>query len=237
MAISPDHFGTRPPPPPGGPGSEKITLPRTVLVLLGIMVCIMALRQVLPFDLDEKLLVFLGLALFIGGEFQWDRLYTLITSVFVHGGWMHLIFNGIWIAILGGKVQRRVSAKGFLAFFFLTAIFAGLTETFINWGTTTLLIGASGGVFGLIGAAGHIWAVKPWQTRPERLRTLLAFGALMMALNLGYAFVGDVPGSDGEAVSWEAHAGGLVAGLLLFPLFDRYRPAIPEGPDGPDWRQ
>jgi len=227
MAFAPDRETPPPSPPPAppslpeGPQRPGVQLPPAVAILLGAMALVMLLRQVLPFDLDHRLLVTLGLALFISGDFQWDRLYTLVTSVFVHGGWLHLIFNGIWIAILGGKVQQLIGTTRFLAFFFTTAICAGLAETVINWGLTTLVIGASGGVFGLIGAAGHIWAVKSWQSPMERWKSLLGYGALMMALNLGYAFVGDVPGSDGEAISWEAHSGGLLAGLLLFPLFLR----------------
>ena len=156
------------------------------------------------------------MALFWNGEFLTHRLYTLLSYAFLHGGWMHLLFNGLWIATLGSQVYRFLEFDRFLILMALCSVAGGLAQSFAHWGELTLTVGASSAVFGLIGAAGHIWVAPLNMPRAERFKKLFGFSAIMMALNLGYAYFG-APGSNG-IISWEAHAGGFFAGLFLFPL-------------------
>lgn len=194
-----------------------VTLPAVIKIVLGIMVAVQVLSTVLPPNQVEWMRWTFGLVLFWNGEFLPDRVYSLVTYAFLHGGWLHLIFNALWIAILGSQICRILGTDRFLIFIFFTSIVGGLTQAFLHWGQPTLTIGASAVVFGLIGAAGHIWAAPLHLRAGERLRKLLAFSAIMMLLNVGYAYLG-TPGDGGSAISWEAHAGGFFAGLLIFPL-------------------
>ncbi|MFC4352730.1 rhomboid family intramembrane serine protease [Fodinicurvata halophila] len=192
-------------------------MPRTVLVLLLVMAGISLLRALLPPHLDYQFIVWFALYLFVNGEFVWERLYSLVTSVFIHEGLVHLLFNGFWIATIGTLVQRTLNSRDFLILFLGSAVAGGVLFVALNWGVTAIAVGASGGVFGLLGAFGHIGVARPWEDRPTRWRKLAAFTAVMMALNIAYAMVGGVGGPESPSIAWEAHAGGFFAGLFLFP--------------------
>lgn len=203
--------------PDGGPA---LNLPPLIGAFLVILIAITVVLSLAGRQFEFEMIVAFGLYLFIDGQFQWQRLYSLVTSVFLHDGWLHLLFNGLWIATLGTLIHRVLGNLGFFLLFFASAIAGGLTYSFVHWGETAVAIGASGGVFGLIGAFGHLGVARPWQSRSARLRSLLAFSALMMALNLAYAYIG-APGAEAGQIAWEAHAGGFLAGILLLPLFIR----------------
>lgn len=194
-----------------------ITLPPAIKIILGVMLAIQVLMTVLQPNQANWLIGTFGLILFWNGEFQPDRLYSLFTYAFLHGGWLHLLFNGLWIATLGSQIYRVLGLDRFLILLLTTSVLGGLAQAFLHWGEPTLTIGASAIVFGLIGAAGHVWVAPFTMSSGERLRKLFAFSAIMMLLNLGYAYLG-APGDGGSAISWEAHAGGFFAGLLIFPL-------------------
>ncbi|HLW27639.1 MAG TPA: rhomboid family intramembrane serine protease [Kiloniellales bacterium] len=220
--MQPDTVGRPPPPPGSSSGGPAIHLPPVIGVLLGVLVLITAVMRFASPVFEAEILVTFGLYLFLDGQFQWHRLYSLITSVFLHDGWLHLLFNGLWIATLGSLIHRVLGNLGFLLLFFASAIAGGLVYTLAHWGETALAIGASGGVFGLIGAFGHLGIARPGQTRSARLKSLLGFTLIMMLLNLAYAYVG-APGDLDAQIAWEAHAGGFLAGILLMPLLYRYR--------------
>lgn len=206
-----------PPPPPPPPRQPALNMPRTVMVLLLLMGGISLMRALLPPRLDYQFIVWFALYLFVNGEFVWERLYSLVTSVFIHEGLLHLLFNGFWIATIGTLVQRTLNARDFLILFMVSAIAGGVLFVVLNWGVTAIAVGASGGVFGLLGAFGHVGVARPWEDRVTRWRKLAAFTALMMALNVAYAMLGGVGGTDSPSIAWEAHAGGFFAGLFLFP--------------------
>lgn len=220
--MHPDSVGRPPPPPGSSSGGPALRLPPLIALLLAVMAIITAVLQVLGPVVESKAIVMFGLYLFLDGSFQWDRLYSLLTSVFLHDGWLHLLFNGLWIATLGSIIHRVLGNRGFLLLFFGSAIAGGLVYSLVNWGETLVAIRASGGVFGLIGAFGHLGIAKPGQSRRARLQSLLGFTLIMMVLNLAYAYVG-APGAEGAQIAWEAHAGGFLAGILLMPLLYRYR--------------
>jgi len=214
--MQPDAVG-RPPDPPTPPtGGPALRLPPAVGGLLLALIAVTLVTRLAGPQVQGEMIVTFGLYLFLDGRFLWDRLYSLVTSVFLHDGWLHLLFNGFWIATLGTLVHRAVGGLGFLLLFFASAVAGGLAYSFWHWGETTIAIGASGGAFGLIGAFGHLGVTRPGQAAGERLRALLGFTAVMMLLNLAYAYVG-APGAEGADIAWEAHAGGFLAGLLLLP--------------------
>ena len=202
-----------------------IILPPAIKIILGVMLAIQVLMTVLQPNQANWLIGTFGLILFWNGEFQPERLYSLLTYAFLHGGWLHLLFNGLWIATLGSQIYRVLGLDRFLILLLTTSVLGGLTQAFLHWGEPTLTIGASAIVFGLIGAAGHVWVAPFTMSSGERLRKLFAFSAIMMLLNLGYAYLG-APGDGGSAISWEAHAGGFFAGLLIFPLLVVRRPTL-----------
>jgi len=205
-------------PPVFTASGDQQGLPLAVALLLAPMVLLQVLQSVMPAQWGDELIVTWGLALFPGGSFDPDRLYTLVTSIFLHDGWLHLFFNGFWIATLGTLICRLLGGWRFVAFFLLCALGGNLLQVAATWGQPYLAIGASGGVFGLLAGFGHMSVAPPWLPPRRRLQKLAAYTLAMAALNFAFAFVGGgVPGSGDAGIAWQAHAGGFLAGLLLFP--------------------
>lgn len=219
-------FDLRPPPPPRhGPHGPGLSLAPAPLALVVALLVAFAAQRLSPPEVAQWLFVHGALVIFLDGQAYWSRLYTLVTSLFLHDGWLHFGFNAFWLATMGSLVHRFLGPWRFLLLFFLAGIAGGLALVLLNWGETVIAIGASGAVFGLLGAAGHVFVARPGDGPGERLKHLAAFVAVMMALNVAFAYYGTLPGADEAAVAWEAHAGGFLAGLLLFPLLARRRRA------------
>ena len=212
----------RPPPPPKyGPNGPALTLAPAPLALVGAMMLVFAAQRLAPAEAAQWMLVYGALVIFVEGQAHWDRLYTLVTSLFLHDGWLHFGFNAFWIATVGSLVHRFIGAWRFLVIFFLGGIAGGLALVLMNWGETVVAVGASGSVFAFLGAGGHVFVARPGDRPQERTGRLLAFALVMMVLNLAFAFSGSLPGMAEAEIAWEAHMGGFLAGLLLFPLLAR----------------
>lgn len=142
----------------------------------------------------------------------------LVTSLFVHGGWIHALMNAAFALAFGAPVARLLGlglrgGSVFVLLYILSGIGAGLAYAALHPGSTDLVVGASGAVAGLMGAAGRL------MDRPGVLSSPFAPRALSLALswlviNLVMAALGGFPGLTG-AVAWEAHLFGFVAGALL----------------------
>lgn len=177
-----------------------------------------------------------------------SKLWTLLTYGLLHGSWMHVLLNSVWLVAFGPPVARRSGAANFLTFMAVTAVAAALAQ----WAASPMefapLIGASGAVSGLMGAvtrfmfqpgaplgprSTHRFDVEtaPRATLAETLtdgRTLVFIG-IWMATNFVFGAFGQVLGLSDMPVAWVAHVGGFFAGLALFPLFDRSGRAAMQG--------
>jgi membrane associated rhomboid family serine protease len=162
---------------------------------------------------------------------------TPVTYAFLHGGWEHLVFNDLWLAVFGTPVALRIGTLRFALFWLITSLVAAFSFYAANIGAQALLVGASGAISGLTGAACRfVWArggmrnpaLSAFERRlsiAEALsnREVLMFIGFWLVANVVLAGVGvGVPG-QAQAVAWEAHLGGFLAGFLLFPLFDPVR--------------
>jgi membrane associated rhomboid family serine protease len=147
----------------------------------------------------------------------------LVTSLFVHGGWLHAGMNAAFALAFGAPVARLLGsdARGgalFIVFYGLCGVLAGLGYAAIHPQSTNLVIGASGAVAGLMGAAGRL------MDRPGALSGLfaprvLSLGAAWLIVNLVMAVFGGFPGMGTGPVAWEAHLFGFVAGAVLISPF------------------
>lgn len=191
--------------------------PRVVMVLIAVMAAVQVAAWVLPSDMALRLMATLGGILFAqDGTFLPYRIYSLFTSWAVHDGIFHLLFNALWIVAFGRAAAGYLGTIGFLVFFLLTSAagsFAGLAP---NWGEPTIVIGASAAVFGLIGAGAYV--LTQGVTVGRKIAAMVGYVAVFMALNLGFALMGGESFGVEGVVSWQAHAGGLAAGLVLFPI-------------------
>jgi membrane associated rhomboid family serine protease len=167
---------------------------------------------------------------FVPEHFSWARIFT---SMFLHGGWLHLIGNMLFLWIFGDNIEDILGRGRFLLLYLLCGVAAALTQYAINPDSRVPMIGASGAIFGLMGA----YAVKFPHSRIVMVGWLLFVFTfevpawLVMVYYLGIQFVSgfgsisDVMGQRG-GTAFFAHIGGFFAGLGLVFLFktrDRYR--------------
>ncbi len=140
--------------------------------------------------------------------------------VLVHGGWAHLLLNLAGLAAFGTGVARRLRSPAlFILFFVLCSVGGAIAEALLPRAGPASVIGASSGVFGLIAGATYARIARFGPLPALTSRALLAGLAPWVVINLFMPFVG--PAFGGAGIAWAAHLGGLAAGALLFPVFDR----------------
>ena len=156
--------------------------------------------------------------------------WTLISYMFLHGGWLHLIGNMLFLWVFGDNVEDAMGHFRFLIFYLLCGVAAGLFHTMMLPNSEIPLIGASGAVSGVVAAYLMLHPrVRVWVLILFRIPVPLSAGIVLgfwVAFQLFNAFT-SVSGAG--QVAWWAHVGGLIAGaiLILFmrrpevPLFDR----------------
>jgi membrane associated rhomboid family serine protease len=150
-------------------------------------------------------------------------LIPLITSMFLHAGWLHLISNMWVLAIFGDNVEDRLGHFGYLLFYFVTGMAASFTNLLFSLHSRIPSVGASGAIAGIMGA---YFVLFP------RARVLTWFGFFVFWLPawlvLGYWFVVQFLSGAATAITYAeqpgggvafwAHVGGFVAGLILIKL-------------------
>ena len=144
----------------------------------------------------------------VGG--QWWR---LLSSMFLHAGLIHLGLNSYVLWIFGSEIERQIGRLTTLAVFLVTGVFAGATSFAFAPGFT-VAVGASGAIFGLVGAyVAYNYLRRHHGIAQARLRS--ALGMLMINLIIGFSI---------PAIDWRAHLGGVVAGLVAGFAVDPSRP-------------
>jgi membrane associated rhomboid family serine protease len=149
----------------------------------------------------------------------------LITSMFLHGGWMHLIGNMWFLWIFGNNVEDSMGRLRFIAFYLLTGLAAALGQVIANPDSIVPMVGASGAISGVMGAYLVLYPrVKVYTLVPIFIFfTSIALPAWAM---LGYWFViqlvsGWYSSGDQGGVAFWAHIGGFIAGVVLIKFFAR----------------
>ncbi len=170
--------------------------PATV-VLLGIM----AITYVAQFLTQDVVTAYLAYIPQITTTEPW----RLVTSAFVHGGLMHILFNGYSLWVMGNLLERTLGTGRFLTVFFASVIAGNLAV--LALGSSSFVVGASGGIFGLFAA---LFVLNR------------GFGGnnvslvVIIGINLALGFI--LPG-----IAWEAHVGGLAAGFVVTTFLLRLR--------------
>lgn len=155
-------------------------------------------------------------------------LVTLVTSVFVHTGWLHLLVNLAFLGAFAPRVEEDLGHTGLLALFLGSATLAGLVHVLLQPDQTAPSIGASGGVAAVLGA--HLLLAPRAQVRvlvgpvPVRLPTWFAIG-MWAAVQLAYAVVVLRRASD-AAVSYDVHVLGFALGVLTVLVALGLRPGL-----------
>ena len=156
------------------------------------------------------------------GEPHW---FTVFTSMFLHGGWFHLIGNMVFLWVFGNNIEDAMGHGRFVVFYLLCGLAAAATQVAVDPDSAIPMVGASGAISGVLG--GYLLLYPR-----VRVHTLLFLGfyvttiALPAYVMLGYwillQLLGGLPslaGMESGGVAFWAHIGGFVAGMLLIRLF------------------
>jgi membrane associated rhomboid family serine protease len=235
-------------PPPGEPARQPIfNLPLIVAALCGLLLAIqLADSLVLNQWEREQLLTWFAFVpyraiepLEIPGGF-WPLLWTPVTHAFLHAGWEHVILNTVWLAIFATPVAQRYGARRLLILFLGGAAAGAAAFAATTLPQLQVLVGASGGVAALTGAAVR-FIFQPLQVgvHPEtgerivlgrrlasiaevlRHPTARIFTLMWIVLNGIVPLLPIMMGGMEVQVAWQAHLGGFAFGFLLVPLLER----------------
>jgi membrane associated rhomboid family serine protease len=154
---------------------------------------------------------------------------TLITSMFLHGGWAHLGGNMLYLWIFGDNIERALGHARYLVFYLVCGIAAGLAHIMANSGSNMPTVGASGAISGVLG--GYLVLFPRNRVRVLTRAGIVAVPAVVMLgiwiLIQFLSGVGSVARtSETGGVAYLAHIGGFVAGLVLVRVFAAGRPSV-----------
>jgi membrane associated rhomboid family serine protease len=154
------------------------------------------------------------------------RPVTLITSMFLHGGWSHIIGNMLFLWAFGKSLEDAMGHTKFLAFYMVCGIVAGITHVAFNYYSSLPTVGASGAIAGVMGA----YLIKFPRARIHTLIFVLFFFTMadipaafilvywfVMQLFSGYGSIAHTNVTD-SGVAWFAHVGGFITGMILVNL-------------------
>jgi membrane associated rhomboid family serine protease len=230
-------------------------LPDIVVLLIAILVGIHVVREyLLSPDIDfEILLAFAFIPARItdagqltialpGGEAA--TIWSFLTYALLHADWGHVAINCLWLAAFGSPLARRFGPRRFLLFSAAGAIGGALLHLAVHAEAMAPLVGASAAISAHMAAASRFVLTSGGPLRggpgPEAYRRpaqplaaiirdsrVIMFVAVWFGLNFVFGLVGESSGLTSGAIAWEAHVGGFLVGLLLFPLFDPIAVASP----------
>jgi membrane associated rhomboid family serine protease len=165
---------------------------------------------------------------------QGKRLYTLVTSMFLHGGWLHIIGNMLFLAVFGDNIEATLGRVGYLFFYLAGGIVASLAQVVANPAAEIPSLGASGAVAAVLGAYAVLFPTSRvrvlvvlffWITI-TRVIALLFIGLwFVIQFFNGVAGLGVETAQTGGVAYW-AHVGGFLLGVVIGFLFRGRAPQL-----------
>jgi membrane associated rhomboid family serine protease len=225
-----------------------LNAPAVVAWTIAALVAIHAARTFLSSDEDTQILLYFAFiparydatsplaGLFPGGLA--GDVWTFVTYSALHGDWMHLGVNALWLLAFGSAVAWRFGGVRFLLFMAATAACGAGAHLLTHSGETVPMIGASGAISGMTAAAirfvfepgapmgqfrkrGYAAYAVPAVPVGDLFRSkqIVTFLIVWFGINLLYA-VSSLSLEGENTIAWQTHIGGFLSGLFLFPLFD-----------------
>jgi membrane associated rhomboid family serine protease len=170
-------------------------------------------------------------------------LYTLLTSMFLHGGWLHLLGNMLFLWVFADNIEATIGNLRFLLFYLVGGLFAAFGHIYFNLSSSLPRVGASGAISAVLGA----YLVMYPASRIKVLFFLFVFRVPALIF-LGFwiyqqtiSGIGElnVPSAQTEGVAWWAHIGGFAFGLLAGFYFRKAMPvqyALEDDSDDDEWK-
>ncbi|PLX34868.1 MAG: rhomboid family intramembrane serine protease [Hyphomicrobiales bacterium] len=233
---------------PHSPETPAFNAPRVVMVLLGLLLAIHIIRIMLPAQWDLYiLLTFSFIPARYGGEADIllpggaaAGVWSVVTYALLHGNFVHLIVNGVWMLAFASPLAARLDLANFLGFTLVCSVAGVVAHLAFHWGEAIPVVGASAAISGYMAAAmrfvfqsegplgaiggnadnvGRMHALPIRETLRDR--RVLAFLAVWIGINILMGLGALQLDDELSNIAWEAHIAGLLAGLFLFDLFDR----------------
>jgi membrane associated rhomboid family serine protease len=166
---------------------------------------------------------------------------TLFTSMFLHGGWTHLVGNMLYLWIFGDNVEDVLGRVGYPLFYFAAGVLAGLAQVFMAASSPVPAIGASGAIAGVLAVYLVLFPTAPVRAlvpgyflmRVVRVPAVLVLGMwFVIQLFNGFLSLGAATMATG-GVAWFAHIGGFASGLLVGVAIRVFRRRPPPPPPSP----
>lgn len=152
-----------------------------------------------------------------------EDLYTLITSMFLHGGWMHLIGNMLFLWVFADNIEATVGNTRFLIFYLLGGFAAAFAHIFFNLNSPIPMVGASGAISAVMGAYIVMYPASKIKVLffifPFRVPAFIFLGLWILEQTINGVGDLDIITANTSGVAWWAHVGGFAFGLIGGFLF------------------
>jgi membrane associated rhomboid family serine protease len=160
-----------------------------------------------------------------------NRWLGLLTSLFIHGGWLHLLGNMLFLWVFGNNIEDALGLVRFIPFYLLCGAAASVAQALSDPNSTIPLIGASGAISGVLGAylVLHPRSLVLTLILPIFLVPIPAWLTLGIYFVLQFLYLGAENTVGGGGTAYWAHIGGFIAGLVLIKLFMVGRPPPLQG--------
>lgn len=207
-------------------------VPVITIAIIALCVIVFIWELLLPLDTAQNVMYALGFVpavLFGHGELRAPIVppgVTIFTAMFLHGGWLHLAGNMLYLWIFGDNIEDRMGPGRFVVFYLVCGLIAALAQALPDVRSTVPMIGASGAISGVLGAYTVLY---PRANVLVALPVLIIFYTFRVPafIVLGFWFLVQLASSlgagGGGGVAFRAHVGGFLAGVLLIRLFLRER--------------
>lgn len=202
--------------------------------IMAICIAVFLLMQLLPVETQRYIVYLYGMVPIRYSDPQWaysfglppDGYLSFLTSLFIHGGWVHIIINMLFMWIFADNIEDIMGHYRFLAFY----LTCGLLATYVQWhfdpSMAIPVVGASGAIAGVLGAYffqfpyARVIIMIPILFFPLLFEIpAIAFLGLWVIMQLHKATTAAIFSGATVDVAWWAHLGGFVAGAFLHPLF------------------
>ena len=189
-----------------------------------LLLSLLAVHIIVNFVLNDEQMqwVIFNLGLIPGrftgaAEFESLALLTPFTSMFLHGGWLHIGMNAVMLLAFGSGIERWMGGRKMIAFFIACGLLGTALHFSLNYHSINPLIGASGGISGLFAAA--LVMLNKNNTGMTGRFGLWPIAILWVAISVIFGFV-DTPqmGIGAGEIAWAAHVGGFIGGFAVLKM-------------------
>ena len=211
------------------PREPFLHAPASVLWLIAFIAAAHVARVLAPVPVSDAILMQYAFvpARYLQGGAVLALVVPFFSHMLLHADFVHLSMNCLWLLVCGPVVARRFGTALFFAFFVICGVAGISLYLALNWGSPEAVIGASGAIAGLMGAAIRM---LPWPgvarvqpLAPLFSRPVMLFSLVWVFTNILFGMTGFGINGGVHQIAWQVHLGGYFAGLLLAGVFDRLR--------------